>query len=98
MSDEKTFEDALEGAQAYDHELTPEEVKEIYARGPRKELTDEDRRTLADALMILHQQFGGKKWTIEVGPIAAYDPDDFRPFRQLIVNGAIVEKIPTEPT
>ena len=57
-------------------------------------MTDEELKKVTEALAILHKRFGGTKWEVEVGPVSTYDPDDFKPFRKLTVNGHVVEKLP----
>jgi hypothetical protein len=58
-------------------------------------MTDEELKKVSEALAVLHRRFGGMKWEIEVGP-PVYSPTDFKPFRELRVNGQLVEKMPTE--
>jgi hypothetical protein len=61
----------------------------------KSEMTDEEMRAVSEAITILHQRFGGTTWEIEVGE-PVYDPADFRPYRELKINGQPVEKLPTE--
>ncbi len=57
-------------------------------------MTDEELKAVSKAVGILHKRFGGTKWEIEVGPVSTYDPTDFKPFRELKVNGQVIEKLP----
>jgi hypothetical protein len=52
-----------------------------------KELTKAETTKLADAIMVLHKHFGGHEWKIELGATSYFNPDDFKPFKPILVNG-----------
>jgi hypothetical protein len=53
-------------------------------------MTKEQQDTVTQAIHILHQLHGGKKWEIEVTD-TLYDPDSLVFLKQIIVNGKAVE-------
>ena len=54
------------------------------------ELTKEEMDILVRAVNVLHSRAGGTEWNISVGKSVFFDPDDFRPFRPIVVNGTQV--------
>jgi len=57
-------------------------------------MTKQQQDTIAQAIHVLHQLYGGKKWEIEIGdPI--YSPDNFTVFRQIIINGVVSSQLDT---
>lgn len=50
-------------------------------------MTKEEINKLADAIIVLHKHFGGHEWKLELGEISYFDPDDFKPYKPIIVNG-----------